>query len=397
MKLHLLIPLTIAIGSSSAFAGSDDLKAEAPLTRPAGAPDSNAKGEVKIEHDLDKDRHKLWVEAENIDTSLSFEAWIADAGGTMQFVGVMPIDDPGEVEIEFDSDDGPPLPFGASTVESLSGRAVEVRSGGQIYLTGTIPSFNGSGGGGGGGSGSGGGDWIKVKQSLVRPANSPDSDVTGYVEVRYRTKDNDQKFKVEAEHIDTNVSFSVFLETAVGSGVMQNVGSMKIDDSNEVELEIETEDGDALPFGVAHVSELAGRSVEVRDAGNAIYLAGVIPDIDGSNKNAQAKTSLSGAGKADLKIQKKAKKGDHRFELKLSKVEKQTDFEIWLFDPSQGAMVKVTDVKTKKNGTGKYKVRTKKGQALPLGAATIDQISGLQIELRLTDGSVRFSGAVPSL
>ena len=399
MKTHTL-PLALLwsiTAVAAAFGGDDDLKAESPLTRPPGAPDSNAKGEVKIEHKLDKNRHKLWIEAENIDTSLTFEAWMADASGTLTFIGVMPIDDDvDEVEIEFDSKEGPPLPLGASTVEELSGRAVEVRSGGLTYLVGVVPTFGSGSGGGGGGSG-GGSDWIKVKQFLVRPPGAPDSNAKGYVEVRRREKDNDQKFKVEAENINPSVGFVVFLETGVGTGAMQNIGAMKQEESDEVELEIETEDGDPLPLGVSDVSELAGRVVEVRDGSGAIYLTGIVPDIGGSTQNQKASTDLTGVGKANLKVTKKTKKGDHRFALKIAKVEGKLPLELWVFDPAQSAFVMVAGVQTKKSGKVEYKRSTKKGQALPLNAATIEALGGLAVEVRTTDGTVRFAGQVPQL
>ncbi len=393
MKTPYLAPLLIAVLGAPLLAGSDDLKAEVPMTRPSGAPDGDAKGKIKVEHKTDKNRHKLSVEAEYIDTSLTFEAWVADGGGTLQMIAIMPFNGPGEVEVEFDTDEGLPLPFNASSVEQLAGRTVEVRAGGLTYLTGTVPSLDGSGGSG---SGSGGGSWLTFKQFLVRPATSPDPNVTGYVEVRYRQSDNDQKFKVEAEHVDPSASFSVFLETGIGSGILQNVGAMKQEDSDEVELEIETEHGTPLPFGVAHVNELAGRAVEVRDATNAVYLAGIVPDIGGSTQNASATSNLIGAGKATVVVQKKTKKGDHRFDLKIQNVSGNLPLEVWMFNPATTSFAKVTDVVTKKNGSVTYKVRTKKGQSLPLGASTIDEIGGLSIEVR-ESGAVRFTGTVPTL
>src|SRR5690606_8303444 len=144
--------------------------------------------------------------------SLSFEIWVADAQGTLQFVAVMPVNGPNEVEGEFDTHEDLPLPFGATQVKDLAGRALEVRSGGATYLEGTIPDVGGAGGGGSGGGGSGGGDWITIKASMVRPAGAPDSNATGYVELRRRDADQRQRFKVEAEHVDVSVGFAVWLE-----------------------------------------------------------------------------------------------------------------------------------------------------------------------------------------
>ena len=383
--------------SPTVDAKSNDQKAESPLSRPPGAPDGDAKGRVKVEHDADKNRDKMDVEAENIDTSLTFELWVEDAGGALQFVANMPVSGPGEVEVEFDTDEDLPLPFGANQVKDLAGRGLEVRVGSATYLVGTVPDVGA--GGSGGGSGGGGGDWIKVKSSLVRPAGAPDPNAKGYVELRRRDKDARQRFKVEAEHVDPSVGFSVWLEDAVGSGVLASVGAMVQDDIDEVELELDTGDGAQLPFGVADVDLLTGREVEVRDGAGQVYLRGVVPALGGSTKTQKTSADLSSTvGEGRIRLKSKPKAPFERIEIKLKKLAKKSGVEIWMRDPATGTFTLVSALTTNGGGAAKYKAHTKKGQPLPLGAATLAGLAGVDVEVRdATSGVVLQSGTVPTL
>lgn len=400
-SLTALASLCLALPNAALAKGGDTLKAETPLTRPAGAPDSNAAGKIRVEHDAGNNRDKLKVEAEYIDTTLTFEAWVADGVGTMTFIANMPTNGPGEVEVEFDTDEGLPLPFSATTVESLAGRVLEVRSGGLTFLQGTIPSINGGGGGGGSGSGSGSGSkWEIGKSPLMRPTPAPDADASGYVETRKRASDNHQKFKVEAEHLDPAGSFSVFVEDAVGSGVFASAGVMGSQSSvGEFELELETEDGDALPFGVASVDDLAGRGVQVRDGSNVVYLEGMVPGVSLSQKATKAQTSLQSvvAGKGKLSMKKIPKKAQQLFELNLKKLGKSAVVEVLVLDPNLGMTV-VATLNANKGGNTKLKINTRKGQSLPLNALSVSELAGRTIEVRLQGtNTVLLTGVIPTL
>ena len=58
------------------------------------------------------------------------------------------------------------------------------------------------------------------------------------------------------------------------------VGSMNVGAFGEAELELDTHDGDALPFGVATAAELAGLAVELRNAaGGAVLFSGTTPSL----------------------------------------------------------------------------------------------------------------------
>lgn len=404
MKKLLWIPLLVGVAAfpHSAMA-NDDIKVENALIRPASPPDSDAYGKVRVEIDPDKNRHRLKVEAEKIDSSLPFQVWLADGSGVLQNVGTMSVNTAIEVEIEFDSKEGPALPYGTTDVTTLAGRALEVRANGLTYLLGTVPSTSGGSGGGGsggGGSGSGGGSGgggtdIKVKSFLVRAAASPDFDVKGYVELRDRGT-SDQKFKVEAEHIDPSISFSVWVESSLGSGMMVQAGPMGPEDFDAVELELETEDGDPLPNGASLVSSLSGLRVEVRDATNAIYLEGTVPSISGSSSsNSKAKDSYSGSG-AELKIRLESeKKGNQSFELEVKKLSIASSVQLFVFDPNSSTLVNAASL-TLNKGKAKLKLETKKGQPLPTGATKVADLGGRAFELR--DGAtstVLISGNLP--
>lgn len=403
LSILFLASAGLALLSPGALARSNDIKVEAPLLRPASPPDADAKGRVRAEHDPDDDRDKLDFELEHLDLALTYELYMDDGLGALTLIGTFVIDDePNQLELDFDTEEDLPLPFGATQVAALAGRAVEVRSSGAVYLFGTVPDINGGTGGGSGGGGGGGGsgsDWVTSKSFLSRPIPAPDSNATGYVELRKRAKDNRERFKVEADHIDTSIAFAVFLENALGSGVLENVGSMSVDGVDEVELELDTGDGAQLPFGVAVVDDLIGRRVEVRDDLGAVYLFGTVPSIGTSQKADQAKSSLAGDdGKGQIRIAIQPKKGNQSFEVQVKKTLKKTLVDLYLFNSVTSQFELVASIKTNGGGNGSFEVKTKKGHSLPLGATDVADLSGAAVEVRVPGtGAVLLTGTVPTL
>src|SRR5262245_16137318 len=160
---------------------------------------------------------------------------------------------------------GAPPELGVSDVADLAGRKLEVRDAGGVtpFLVGTIPTMAATGGGGG----------LKGptqfgKVDLQRPAvNPPDPDAKGEVEMKKSNKG--QEFEVEGEKLPVGpaITFSVFVETAVGAGTFNKVGDMSLVSATKgsYKLELESKSGAPAALGVANLSDLTGRLVEVRD------------------------------------------------------------------------------------------------------------------------------------
>ncbi|MBI4880213.1 MAG: hypothetical protein HY812_11235 [Planctomycetes bacterium] len=250
-------------------------RATAPLVRPDTPPDADAKGRVTIRsYKAGEDRFE--VRGQHLDTLLPFEAFLEDAvgAGTFTSIGVMAVslEDPDVVILKFDQKQGP-LPLGATEVEELCGRLVQVRSGGQVFLEGLVPEFADK-------KDCQGGAWDKGKDALALPDPAPDADAKGWVEVRTKAKENRDRLDVKVQHVPADtVTFSIFLDD--GLGVMTEVGVMtaSLVDPCAARLKIDTKSGAPLPFGAHDVEDLAGRALEVRGNDGFTYLTGVVPDL----------------------------------------------------------------------------------------------------------------------
>ncbi|MBI4601001.1 MAG: hypothetical protein HY721_03485 [Planctomycetes bacterium] len=86
-------------------------------------------------------RSKLKVEVENVPPDTRFEVWIENpATGELEEATILRASGEGEAEVELETRDGAPLPFGVSDVSLLFGRPIEVRlEGGSVKFTGEVP------------------------------------------------------------------------------------------------------------------------------------------------------------------------------------------------------------------------------------------------------------------
>jgi hypothetical protein len=265
---------------------------------------------------------------------------------------------------------------------------------------GLTGSGSGSGPGavdnGGGGSGSSGGSAtdLRARRDLVRAAGASDADVYGHVEVRSR--DGREKFTVEAEHLDAGAVIEVIVED--GAATLVSAGTATAGTTGEAELELDTGDGATLPAGASTVAGLAGRAVEVRDAAGGVLLTGTVPAVDASSGNAKASSkfeddSTGASGKSEMKVQ--GRTGRQRFRLEAKGLPADAAAELWL-DDGTGTFVQVASVATNGGGKAKFRLDTRKGDALPLGVTDLQELSGRAFEVRV-DGVTAASGNLPTL
>lgn len=260
--------------AGDALAGKKE-RAEDFLVRPDPAPDADARGRIKLETEAGKDRDRLELRADHVDDSGTFDVYIEDALGSATFVllGAMQADDSGsgELRLKFDEQKAP-LPLAIASVSELYGRQLEVRDGGSaVVLEGAIPDPADQVGKKG---------FSKAKATLALPLGAPDPDAQGRVEIWHKGKDNRERFRVKAEHLDTLGVFVVEVEDDVGAGTFTAVGTMSADASDDggFKLYLDKQQGDPMPFGLP-VDDLAGRVVRIADGTSAVVLEGVIPDL----------------------------------------------------------------------------------------------------------------------
>lgn len=274
----------------------------------------------------------------------------------------------------------------------------------------------------------------KAVAAMVRPASPPAAFAKGKIEVE-KEDDDEQEVEFEAEHLLLGHTYFLFLESSPGSGTLVSLGEMipefddastKSDDDDddddsdddddnsdddddddndddddefEVELKFKSKNGvGSLPLGVTDVETLAGSLVEVRDEGGVVYLTGVMPSLIGDFSPDTGKTNLDGEGKGKLRLRSVPKKAKHEFELELSKLNETESVTVNVAHPTTQVLTSIATLQLKPNGKGKLRLRTKKGDALPFGATSVEQLGGLTIEVRdATSSAVLLTGTIPQL
>jgi len=245
-----------------------------------------------------------------------------------------------------------------------------------------------------------------VTTSLVRPEPAPDADVEGKLRLRDK-KPGDQRFEVTVENTDPTLDHLVRIETSPGSGVYENVGLMSWDGFDEVKLKVKTKKGASLPLGKAKVQQLVGHEVVVQVLGQTI-VSGTPADSGGKGKTLEGKTLLATApsspdpnAKAKVKLRSKPSKGDERFIVKVEKIDPvATTYTVFLESPAgSGTLVAIGELSPSASNPSKgvFKRKTKKGQALPLGASSAVELGGRPIEVRADPGGLVASGTTPGL
>jgi hypothetical protein len=245
--------------------------------------------------------------------------------------------------------------------------------------------------------------------ALQRNADGPDADAKGRVSIRSRAGLDQEELQVEAERLDAlgeGESYQVFLDD--GSGVLASIGVLDFEaGSGKAELEIETADGDALPFGAGGVADLIGRAIEVRRVGNdaaPTILFGIVPSFavkgGASRKGAALLTRpLEDAPDEDargsIQTQRGAGSGGERFRVLAAKVGGPAAYDVGV-ELVNGVWTTVgsIDVAAGKN-QGSFEANTARGDVLPGDADTVDELAGLRLRVADGEGRVVLEGVIP--
>jgi hypothetical protein len=239
------------------------------LVRPDPAPDADAKGSLRIRSDKKGERFDVHVQ--KVDPDLAHDVYIEDPDGSGLFTFVAALDAGGsKLKLALDTKKGDELPLDAVSTEALIGRRVEVRVGADVILKGTVPAYGLSK------------KPASAKSEIVAPDGAPAPDMKAKLKLRSKANKGQERIDLKAKKVPfaDDGPFHVFIEDAAGSDVFVNVGELEQKDGSHGRYRRDTKQGDALPLDVAGVSELAGRELQVRDDGNVVYLAGVIPAVE---------------------------------------------------------------------------------------------------------------------
>jgi hypothetical protein len=250
--------------------GGGNKDSQACLVRPDGAADDNAKGTLRIRSKGNSERFDVHIM--KVDPGVEHHLWMQDPidsdPPTFTDLGDLP-GDGGSQKLALDTKKGDALPLGVSTTDELIGRLVEIRQGDVIELGGEVPPYGLSK------------KPEKAKEKVQAADTDPQPNITGTIDLRSKANKGQERITLTLKKVDFSAGpFEVFVEDAVGSGVFVDVGALDQLSNTKGRYRRDCKKGEALPAGVMFVSELSGRTLQVRDGADTVFLSTVIPQID---------------------------------------------------------------------------------------------------------------------
>lgn len=262
----LLVPALLLLAGSAA-ASPNVQSTRLFLTRPvSGAPDLDATGSVWVRSYDGGDRERFDLRIQNVLPGMVHELWVADETDTLVFIAELAGGKSKKFSV--DTDDGETLPLGLTLAE-LAGRRLEVQVEGQLLLQSVVPTFI---------------DDAKLKTAteiLDVAAGSPNLGAQGKLFVKANDKQGLQFLRLKAKDLGFQ-SFSYTLWIDDGEGGMVEVGAIEQYGKRKGRFVSNTRNGKPLPLGVLYLSDIVGRTVEVRNnLGQAILDEKIPPLVKG--------------------------------------------------------------------------------------------------------------------
>ena len=369
--------LTVAVGLSvQAHAGDDSRKSL--LFPPEGGPLAGARGQVEIEE------NEFEIKLEEVEPGATCTVLVENADGVLEAVGSATSSSMGRARLEFEDR----LPLGVSMPDQLSGRSIEVQNAdGAVILVGCTPDLRF------------GGTSEENKSELSRPEGTPDEDADGKLELRQ--EEGRRQIKVEVDGLLPEKTYDVILSDPAKSEVL---GTLTTKENGSGTLCIDTVAGDALPFGVGDLDELAGLTVSVVDSDGVVVLTGqvgVAKAADGDNDDGKEGPEASGesclvSAAADNTTRGKVevKRDGSKFELEVEVrgLAPAAVFEVNL-SSAAGESALVGSLVTSGRGRGELEIEG----SLPLGVATVEELTGATLTITDADGMAVLTGITPAL
>lgn len=250
-------------------------RARARLERAEGSPDPDVEGKVRVRSEF---QHQVFaVEVENLEAGVAVEFFLDDPSDEAGFasVGTAVADANGEAEMERNSNNGDQMPFGVDSVAELAGFRLQVRlaNGGEILMKGEVPDLPSPGPIEGGSPGA-----QEHGRGKAELAPMGGDGVECKVEIRSRPDRDEERFCMEAEHLEAGTPCAFEIENP-DSGEFVRFARRLAD--GEGEAEVCTQDGLAMPLGAQGVRELVGLQVRVvlDDETGRTLCAGFVPAL----------------------------------------------------------------------------------------------------------------------
>jgi hypothetical protein len=383
------------------------------LTRPMALSAEDFAGRVRAEFHPADGAHAAWsrlrIELRGLDAHAQVTLWGDDpatpAADLVQFASVT-ADEHRHATLTFDTHEGDALPFSASLAD-LAGKALEVRDGaGAAILDGTFPALE---------SPPAQEPTLHGRDVLLPPGGVPPPAPSGRIDESVRAADAGHAarshLRLTVEHLAAGATFTLWADDPATPGTaLTQFGSLTTDGKGRGALDLDSQDGDPMPFG-ASLADLAGKAVEVRDGGGAAVLAGEFPALPSPPRrppSLHGRADLTrpagsafpySVGRIDEEVRPATpgEPGSSRLRIEIRGLAPSTQYALFTDDPStpDPALVQFTTLTTDANGRARKTYDTENGDTLPLGA-TLAALGGKPVEVRDTGGTVVLSGNFPT-
>ncbi|HET6203485.1 MAG TPA: phytase, partial [Planctomycetota bacterium] len=256
-------PLVVdpSYGAPGGTPGGMNLKGRVSLQRDLLQPDLDASGTISMS--ISNGVESFVVVGKNLDVlGGTYEVLVETApeSGTFLDVGHLTSTNANAGAWVLDLEaSGAIAEFGGADLSALAGRRVEIRSGSTVYLFAVLPALTGL-----------------LNVNLLGPLDaapgSPAPGAIGSVKLGFKAKAGTSRFDLKSKGLPVGPTYTVW----VSSGTTESPSFSQVGTLVKGRLRTDTKKGQTLPLGVGFVSDLYGRTVEVRD-GTTPVLSGTLP------------------------------------------------------------------------------------------------------------------------
>jgi hypothetical protein len=411
-----------ALGAPLAFGADAVHEAGADLHHADGGYLPNAAGNVGIREGSDFQRFTVTVREVGGDATLIVQ--LGTEHDQFVDVGTMAATAAGRI-LNLTTLEGGHLPLDVAAVHELSGHAVRVVDGDHHpVLVGTVPTFDAT---------QPPQDPpphdpppqdpppttdhppadITARADMVRPEDSPYDDSRGVI-VAIKRADS-EALRIEVGHLAPATHYVVFLGDDHGG---TQIGDFTANDNGGALMTRDTAAGDELPLG-ASLADLAGRHVEVRHEG-VVVLLGAIPHVDAQqdvapvHQDVREQDASSGATVRVI-VDIHPRVGRESCDVRMSHLPtdeapatdpttdggtaraapRRATADLYM-DDGAGTMRLVGSARIGRGGRARLLFVTRRGGSLPLSAATLRELAGRALEVRV-NGTTRVASTMPGI
>jgi hypothetical protein len=401
-----------ALCAGSAAAGPGDLQGHATLAPPTGPVPPSPEGRMDVEvRPADaghaESSHFRIAVAALADTA--YTMWADDPAtpdATLVQFDSFTTGHDGHATLDYDTRDGDPMPFGADLVD-LGGKAIEMHDGSDAtILAGTIPV----------GTGPSRPVVFRGVSDLTRPPALSPEDFAGRVRAQEQQADAAHaawsRLRIELRGLGDGAQLTLWGDDpATPAADLLQFATITADAHGRARFVRDTHKGDPLPFD-ASLTDLAGKALEVHDAGDVAILVGTFPSLHTPPAH---EPPLRGrgellppggapppppAGRIDESV--RAADAGHAerslFRRRVEHLAAGAGFTLWGDDPStpDTTLTQFGSLTTDGAGRGGFVLDSQEGDPMPFGAALAD-LAGKAVEVRDGGGAAVLVGEFPAL